>query len=105
MYTCKLRIYIPINTFKKRGCNLNETNLKNFNRYIEKEIKWRFHTVMDDLLELLPSFEHNLPECRRKLKIDIESWSDDSMKKDYYRKRLKNKEALLYNKPFRLMSI
>lgn len=98
MYTATLRIYIPINTFKKRGSNLNETNLKNFNLYIEREIKYRFHQLMDDLLEYLPCFENNLPEVRRKLGIDLEAWADDSMKKDYYRRRIRMGQKLLYNK-------
>ncbi|MES2457224.1 MAG: hypothetical protein V4594_16840 [Bacteroidota bacterium] len=100
MYKAVLRIYIPINTFKKRGGNLNENNLKNFNLFIEREVKLRFHTLMDDAMEHLPSFENNLPHVRRKLGIDIEAWSDDSMKKDYYRKRKRSGTKLLYNKTF-----
>ena len=74
MYSCILRIYIPVNTFKKRGGNLNGNNLKNFNLYIEREIKQRFHELMDDLIEHLASFENNLPEERfynRTVIIDI----------------------------------
>lgn len=100
MYTATLRIYIPVNTFKRRGDNLNETNLKNFNLFIEREIKYRFHQLMDDLQEHLPSFENNLPEVRRKLGIDIEEWSDDSMRKDYYRKNLRTKSKVNYKKTF-----
>ncbi len=99
-YTEVLKIYIHIRTFKKRGAYLNHTNIRNFNLFIELEIKDRFHSLMDDLIELLPSFENNLPEVRRRLGIDIEDWSDDSMKKDYYRYRLKKNKSLLYNKTF-----
>lgn len=98
MYSATLRIYIPINTFRKRGSNLNETNLKNFNLFIEREIKHRFYQLMEDAHEHTPSFETNLPMIRRKLGIDLEAWSDDSMKKDYYRKRLRTNQQLLYNK-------
>ena len=91
MYTCKMRVYIPIATFHHRGANLNITNLKNFNRYIERKIKDRFYELMDEGLEVLNNFNSNLPEVRRKLGIDLEAWSDDSMKKDYYRYRQKMK--------------
>ncbi len=94
MYTVKMRIYIPVSTFHHRGCNLNVTNLKNFNLFIENEVKERFYFLMDDYMSVLPNFTQNLYEARRKIGVDIESWSDDSMKKDYYRYRLavKNKK-------------
>ena len=86
-YTEKIRVYIPVSLFRQRGCYLNETNIKNFNLFVETELKDRFHSIMDDLIELYPSFNNNLPEVRRRLGVDIEDWSDDSMKKDYYRYR------------------
>ena len=88
-YTEKLRIYIPIRTFRVRGSFLNHTNIKNLNLFIEALIKERFYNIMDDLTSVLPSFEANLPEARRRLGIDIEDWADDSMQKDYYRYRLR----------------
>lgn len=95
MYNTSLRVYIPVNIFKKYGTNLNETNVKSFNRFIEKEIKYFYYQMMDDLLEHLPSFKNNLPEVRRKLGIDSEAWSEDSMKKEYYRKRKRLGQKLL----------
>ncbi len=82
-----LRVYIPMHVFRTRGGNLNEENTKNFNRFAEQLLKQRYYEVMDDCMELLPVFVANLPQARRKLGIDIEAWSDDSMKKDYYRYR------------------
>lgn len=89
MYTSRLRVFIPIHTFKRRGSNLNVTNLKNFNLFIEAEIKHWFYFLMDEYMTIFPNFMQNLPEVRRKLGIDLEAWSDDSMKKDYYRYRKK----------------
>ena len=97
-YNAVLRVFISRHTFYKRGCNLNETNIKNFNIFIEKKIKHRFSELMDDAIEILPVFEANLMEIRRKLGIDIEAWGDDSMKKDYYRYRKNKNLPLLYNK-------
>lgn len=97
-YTEKIKIYIPFKLYRKKGCNLNESNIKSFNRYIEMEVKHHFYNIMDDLIEYLPSFENNLPEVRRKLGIDKNVWSLDSMKKCYYRKRIKQGENLLYEK-------
>jgi hypothetical protein len=92
-YDATIRVYITMRAFQMHGANLNETNIKHFNRFLEKKIKERFYEVMDDAMFFLPVIEANLPEARRKLGIDIEAWQDDSMKKDYYRYRLKNNLA------------
>src|SRR4051812_48569136 len=72
-YKCTLRIYINKYTFKTRGANLNETNLKNFNSFVEEIIKHRFRELMDDRIEILPNFLANLPDVRNKLGIDVEA--------------------------------
>ena len=95
-YSDQLRIYIPLETFKRRGHHLNHSNVRAFNRDIERKIKHRFYELMDDKIEILPSFEAHLQEVRKKLGIDIEAWSDDSMKKNYYRYRLASGKPLLY---------
>ncbi len=99
-YKTILRIYINKHVFKTRGANLNETNLKNFNIYLEKKIKDRFREMMDDKIEVLPNFMSNLPYVRKKLGIDVEAWDDDSMKKDYYRYRKATGKKTLYKKNF-----
>jgi hypothetical protein len=53
---------------------------------------------MDDSIEVIASNEAHLPFVRKRLGIDIEAWSDDSMKKDYYRYRKNNKKSMFYNK-------
>lgn len=97
-YKTTLRIYINRHLFAQRGCNLNETNIKRFNSFVERKLKDKFYFLMDMYIELLPNFEANLPQVRRKLGIDIEAWSDDSMRKDYYRYRMDTGKPLLYNK-------
>ena len=97
-YNCTIRIYISLHIFKNRGAYLNETNIKNFNQFVENDLKDKFYFLMDLFIEMLPSFEANLPEVRKKLGIDIEAWSDDSMRKDYYRYRKAIGKPLLYNK-------
>ena len=98
-YKENIRLYVSFRTFRRRGCNLNETNIMYFNSFLEDEIKSRFYFMMDFFISILPSFEANLPAVRKELGIDIEGWADDSMKKDYYRYRLKTKKSLLYKKP------
>lgn len=97
-YKCIIRVYINRHIFRTRGANLNETNVKNFNSFVENLIKHRYYELMDHYIDVLPNFEANLPAVRKKLGIDIEAWADDSMKKDYYRYRLENKLPLLYKK-------
>ncbi len=100
-YTEMLRIYIPVKEFRRFGANLNESNIKNFNIFIETIIKGRFHTLMDDMISTLPNFQSNLPEVRKRIGIDKEAWSDDSMRKCYYRYRIATGKSLLYTKYFK----
>lgn len=95
-YNSKVKVYIGFETFKRKGCNLNHTNIRSFNRFVEKLLKYHFYMIMDTLCEIHPSFEGNLPAARRKLGIDLEAWPDDSMKKDYYRYRVKKNIPLFY---------
>lgn len=95
-YNDQLKLYVSYHTFYQRGCYLNETQIKSFNLYLEREIKEKFRDYMDFYLEIHPNFMANLPAVRRKLGIDIWAWDDDSMKKDYYRYRIRNNRALLY---------
>lgn len=99
-YNERLRIYISQYHFNHRGFNLNETNLKNFNSYVENKIKEKFYFLMDFFIELLPSFMQNLAEVRKIMGIDEEAWSTDSMKQDYFRYRKKMGKPLLYEKSF-----
>lgn len=97
-YNSTVRVFVSYHTFKQRGAYLNETNIKNWNLYVERELKSRFYFLMDFYISLLPNFEANLPEIRRRLGVDLEDWSDDSMRKDYYRYRLASGKPLLYTK-------
>ena len=97
-YNARIRLYVNMHTFHHRGANLHETNIKNFNLFVEKEIKEKFYFLMDTYIDLLPSFESNLPQVRRRLGIDFDAWDTDSMRKDYYRYRLGANLPLLYDK-------
>ncbi len=91
-YSTVIRVRLPLRTFRVRGHCLNYTNIRYFNLFVEDIIKKRFYELMDDYMEVLPSFINNLPEVRRKLGIlDADDWSDDSMQKNYYRYRLEKK--------------
>ena len=50
---------------------------------------------MDDLVINNPGFKKNLDIVRKRMGIDIDAWDDDSMKKDYYRSRIKRNMPLL----------
>lgn len=94
-YTDTVRVYVPMHIFRQRGARLNETNIRNFNLFAEKEIKDKFNLLMDIYISIFPSFEGNLQKVRTQLGIDVEAWSDDSIKKQYYRYRLYNNKPLL----------
>ena len=99
-YNSTIRIYINERLFRKRGGVLNHTNMKNFNIFLEEEIKSRFYFLMDTYIEMYESFKANLPEVRRRLGISIFNWDDDSMQKDYYRYRKAKGKPLFYKKIF-----
>lgn len=99
-YNTQLKLYISVSIMYHRGIFMNYNNIKRFNLFLESEIKERFHFYMDSKIEILPSFEANLPYVREKLGLDIEAWDSDSMKKDYYRYRVKTGKDLLYKKNF-----
>lgn len=93
-----VKVYINAYTFRTRGHCLNETNIIQFNKFIELEIKDKFYFMMDFFTDILPSFEANIDIVRSKLKIDEQYWSTDSLKKDYYRYRKKKGLKLFYKK-------
>lgn len=95
LYVDKVKIYIPGHWFRQRGANLNATNVRNFNRFIELLIKSRFYQMMDENMEIIDNIKENINDVRTRLGIDFESWSYDAMQKDYYRYRKeKNKKVL-----------
>lgn len=95
-YGAKLHLFISIDTFKRRGYCLNHSNIKSFNKFMAGIVKYRLYQLLDDFIEVLPSIEAHLPEVRRRLGIDVEAWSDDSLRKDYYRYRVDNNKPILY---------
>lgn len=97
-YGAFIKVYISVSKMKRFGCNLNSTNIRQFNKFVELLLKHRFHRMMDDLISMNPGFERNLRIVRRQLGIDEDDWSTDSMKKDYYRSRVKRNMPLLRRK-------
>ncbi len=97
-YNAKIRVYITLHTFRQQGANLNETNVKSFNRFVQGLIKDRVRFLLDVYVPDSKSFERALVRVREVMKIDDEDWDSESIKKDYYRYRLKNDLPLLYQK-------
>lgn len=95
-YNARVRLYVSYHTFYQRGAHLNETNIKNFNLFVEEEIKDRYRMYMDFFISMFPSFEANLPAVRKHIGIDLDAWDSDSIKKDYYRYRQRTGKELFY---------
>ena len=103
-YKDSIKVFVSYRVFKTRGCNLNESNVKAFNNFLEDMVKEKFYFKMDTYCSIYPSFEGNLPNVRRDLGISEDEWSDDAMRKDYYRYRKDKNLPLFYNKPFPKLS-
>ena len=98
LYECSLRVYISMHTFRQHGANLNDTNLRNFNGFVQGLIKDKIRFLLDLYVPAFGSFEKALVKAREVMKIEDEDWDSDSIKKDYYRYRVKRKMPLLYKK-------
>lgn len=94
-YPCFIKVHITVDQFNRRGATITNTNIKNFNNFCETFIKEKFRILLDDAWAVLPGFDCHLPDIRQALGIGIEDWSDDSMKKDYYRYRLRTGKPVL----------
>ena len=97
-YNSTIRVYISMHTFQHRGANLNETNVKRFNQFLQHLIKDRLRFLLDVYVPEQKGFEKALIKVRAVMNIGDEDWDSDSIKKDYYRYRLKKSLPLLYQK-------
>lgn len=95
-YNAQVKIYVAHHTFHQRGAFLNHTNIKNFNLYVENEIKGRYRMYMNFYMEMFPNFKENLKAVRKRIGIDFDAWNDDSIQKDYYRYRVRTGKDLIY---------
>ncbi len=86
-YDCMIRVYISKYVFKQRGANLNATNTKNFNLFLQHMVKSQVRFLLDLFMKRNNSFTKSLEKVREEMQIDIEVWKSDSIKKDYYRWR------------------
>ena len=97
-YNTSLKVYINKHLYYQRGGNLLNKDIKKFNQFVEEDIKCRLHFLLDYYNLFQPGFEPHIAKVREKLGIDIEAWSDDSMKKQWYRYRKEEKKPLIYLK-------
>lgn len=88
-YDCYVRVYVTTYTFNRRGINLNHTNLKNFNLFLQHLVKMQVRFMLDLFMKETGSITKSLEKVREEMEIDIDDWDCDSVKKDYYRWRHK----------------
>lgn len=98
-YNDVVRVKITYHTFAQRGCNLNETNVKNFNLFLQHLIKEKMRFLLDFYIEQTGSFTTALELIREKhLLISDDDWETETIKKDYWRYRQRLGRPLLYRK-------
>jgi hypothetical protein len=88
-YDCTIRVYVSKYVFDRRGANLNATNVKNFNLFLQHLVKLQVRFMLDLFMKQTNSITQSLAKVREEMQIDIEDWDCDSIKKDYYRWRHK----------------
>ena len=97
-YNAVIKVYINKHLYYQRGGSLLNKHIKQFNFFVENEIKYKLHFLLDHYNLFQPGFEPHIAKVREILGIDIESWSDDSMKKEWYRYRKVKNKPLIYLK-------
>lgn len=98
-YNDVIRVKITHHAFVQRGCNLNETNVKNFNLFVKHLIKDKMRFLLDFYIEQTGSFTTALELIREKhLLISEDDWETETIKKDYWRYRKRSGSPLLYRK-------
>lgn len=97
-YNAKVRIYIGQYLYHQRGCNLNETNIKNFNLFVQHLVKDKMRFLLDHYVPLYGSLDAGIEKMRAILGIGEEDWDEYSIEKDYLRYRKANNAQLLYKK-------
>lgn len=98
-YTETVKVYIRMSVFAQRGHAINGTNVRGFNTYLEAHIKQNIRQQLDFYMSIFPNFKKNLERVMEQLAIPEEAWDPDSIRKDYYRYRLRCGRPLLYKKP------
>lgn len=104
-YNSMIRVRISHYVFTHRGCNLNETNVWNFNKFVQHLVKDKVRFLLDVYIEQTGSFTTALDIVRMRLKIDEDDWDTDTIKKDYWRYRKKSGLPLLYKKSLLQVSL
>lgn len=99
LYNEEIKLFVSHYTFYTRGGFISNKKIKAFNLFMELEIKRSLRFYLDFYLSLTNSFEKSLPYAMERLGIEPEDWNEDSIKKDYYRYRIKAGSPMIYKKP------
>lgn len=99
LYNSEIKLFVSYDTFKTRGAFISNESIKAFNHFMELEIKRILRFYLDFYVSMTNSFEKSLPYAMERLGIETEDWNVDSIKKDYYRYRIKTGLPMIYKKP------
>jgi len=93
-YTDLVTIRIPEKVFLHRGCMLTDTNITNFNSFVEDQLKQHLRLMIDILLEFNEvEIKEAILIVYHKFNLDETVLPYETIKKDYYRYRKRSKAA------------
>jgi hypothetical protein len=84
-YTESVKIIIPTRVFYRDGWELNSQNVLEFNRYAEERVKFFMRNFVALGVFMGMSQTESIREFQDRFGFDEQSWSFDSIKKDFYR--------------------
>jgi hypothetical protein len=103
-YNTTLRIHLDIWSFRTYGHNLHETNVKNFNLFVEDLMKEKLYLLLTMYLKLGHKLGESVDLARQDMGLTMEDWPDDGVLRAYHRWRQRNNMMMLGNGRYTHMS-
>lgn len=89
-YTESLEIVISQDDFYRYGWEFSKTDIVEFGKLFETEIKCRMHNVVSIYRGVGLSIKDSIQKFQISYSMEEEYWSYESIKKEYYRRRPQN---------------
>lgn len=98
--TIPMVIYITPSDYRNYGCWLNARQMHFFNQHVDEYMKSLLVAYIDSYMDLhkSPRIKDAAAYALKRLNISEDDWEWDTIKKYYYRHRLRNDKPILYNR-------
>jgi hypothetical protein len=98
VYDSRVKLMIPVRLFKRRGHNLNKTNIKDFNIFVQQLIKADMRFYLDFYTDNHYKLKDAIEMVQAKMGFTEDDMPVDTIQKDYFRYREKKNLPMLKGK-------